>query len=137
MLVSCYLFIIQGSLHITVYVSVCFHAIFMSPLWLNHPGLPILVSANEAHGTLADLHSIFLTMHNAVKFYHFFHCTVENLRQCSAVETPGTEGIIFSSGGEEKERRGEEERTDGGGRITFSSARGKNEADYFQENNLR
>ena len=52
---------------------------------------------------------IFLTMHNAVKFYHFFHCTVENLLQCSAVETPGTEGIIFSSGGEEKMRRGGEE----------------------------
>ena len=77
-------------------------------------------------------------MHNAVKFHHFFHCTVENLLQCSAVETPGTEGIIFSSGGEEERRRGgEEERTDGGGRITFSSARGKNEADYFRENNLR
>ena len=65
MLVSCYLFIIQGSLHITVYVSVCFHAIFMSPLWLNHPGLPILVSANEAHGTLADLHSVHYILDNA------------------------------------------------------------------------
>ena len=58
---------------------------------------------------------IFLTMHNAVEFYHFFHCTVENLLQCSAVETPGTEGIIFSSGGEERRRRGgEEERRRGG-----------------------
>ena len=72
---------------------------------------------------------IFSTMHNAVEFYHFFHCTVENLLQCSAVETPGTEGIIFSSGGEEERRRGGEERMDGGGRITFSSARGKKEED--------
>ena len=37
MLVSCHLFIIQGPrLH---HCCVCFHAIFMSPLWLNHPSL--------------------------------------------------------------------------------------------------
>ena len=55
--------------------------------------LPILVSANEAPGTLASLiHTV---------FYHFcsaVHGRSENSLACSAAQTPGTGGIIFSSG---------------------------------------
>ena len=72
--------------------------------WLNHPSLYLGGSVNEAQGT--GRHSvarwIFVLFENTVQW----------------VETPGTAGIIFSSAAAVC-----------GGRITFSSARGKKEAD--------
>ena len=72
--------------------------------WLNHPSLYLGGSVNEAQGT--GRHSvarwIFVLFENTVQW----------------VETPGTAGIIFSSAAAVC-----------GGRITFSSARGKKEED--------
>ena len=95
MLVSCYLFIIQGSLcRLSSYIHV--------PTVAKSSGVPILVSANEPPGTLA---SLICTQCSAAEFYHFLQCS-ENSLVCSAVQTPGTEGIIFSSGEERTEAAG-------------------------------
>ena len=96
--------------------------------------LPILVSANEPHGTSTSLiHTV--QQCSAVEFYHFLHCSENSPASCSAVQLRllGAGGLYFHQ--EERTEAGWLRR--GGGRITFSSARGKKEADCFAWNNLQ
>ena len=114
MLVSCYLFIIQGSLH---QHCVGFHPIFMSPLWLNHPG---------SLSWYLQMRLLGARLHNALQRSFISFCSaVKTL--CSAVKTlccavcssdswDGGDYIFIRRGAYGGSRLFE------GGRITFSSA---------------
>ena len=128
MLVSCYLFIIQGSrLH---HCCVCFHAIFMSPLWLNHPSLSWYLQM-----TLMGPRLHWSTQCSTLQRSFIIFCSaMKTLRQRAVqLRLLGPGGLYFHQ--EERTEAGWLRR--GGGRITFSSGRGKKEADCFAWNNLQ
>ena len=130
MLVSCHLFIIQGPrLH---HCCVCFHAIFMSPLWLNHPSLSWYLQM-----TLMGPRLHWSTQCSTLQWSFIIFCSaLKTLRQravCSSDSWDRGDYIFIRRSVRRQVGWG----GGGGGRITFSSGRGKKEADCFAENNLQ
>ena len=107
MLVSCYLFIIQGSLH---QHCVGFHPIFMSPLWLNHPG---------SLSWYLQMRLLGARLHNALQRSFISFCSAVKILCCAVCSSDSWDGgdyIFIRRGAYGGSRLFE------GGRITFSSA---------------